>query len=163
MFDSELFLERLKDYGQSYATYSMVDDGKFVYVERVSPDGYWFGSVNNSSYGWITSLEGNAAVEVYVALTSTLKSQVAKMMDESRSISMDEIANALSLLGVRNVDVSTAALGMMLVVTIGGDEYTVLYDYTVKAWDGKSWQCDSLADCLFAIAKNRGGELALYL
>lgn len=162
MFDSELFLETLKAYGQSYATYSMVDDGKFVYVERVSPDGYWFGSVNNSSYGWTTSLTGNDAVEVYVALTSTLKSQVAKMMDESRSISMGEIANALSLLGVRNVDVSTAAFGMMLVVTIDGDEYKVLHDYMVKAGD-ENWQCDSLAECLFAIVKNRGGALALYL
>lgn len=162
MFDSELFLETLKAYRQSYATYSMVDDGKFVYVERVSPDGYWFGSVNNSSYGWTTSLTGNDAVEVYVALTSTLKSQVAKMMDESRSISMGEIANALSLLGVRNVDVSTAAFGMMLVVTIDGDEYKVLHDYMVKAGD-ENWQCDSLAECLFAIVKNRGGALALYL
>lgn len=162
MFDSELFLETLKAYGQSYATYSMVDDGKFVYVERVSPDGYWFGSVNNSSCGWTTSLTGNDAVEVYVALTSTLKSQVAKMMDESRSISMGEIANALSLLGVRNVDVSTAAFGMMLVVTIDGDEYKVLHDYMVKAGD-ENWQGDSLAECLFAIVKNRGGALALYL
>lgn len=152
----------MKAYGQSYATYSMVDDGKFVYVERVSPDGYWFGSVNNSSYGWTTSLKGEAAVEAYVALTSTLKSQVAKMMDESRSISMGEIANALSLLGVRNVDVSTAAFGMMLVVTIDGDEYKVLHDYMVKAGD-ENWQCDSLAECLFAIVKNRGGALARYL
>lgn len=46
MFDSELFLERLKAYGQSDATYSLVDDGNFVYVQRISPDGYWFGSVN---------------------------------------------------------------------------------------------------------------------
>lgn len=163
MFDSELFLERLKAYGQSDATYSLVDDGNFVYVQRISPDGYWFGSVNNSSYGWTTSLDGNAAVEVYVALASTLKSQVTKMMDESRSIGTGEISDALSLLGVHNNDVSMAAFGMMLVVTADADEYTVLHDYTVKAWDDKHWQCDSLADCLFAIAKNRGGALARYL
>lgn len=52
---------------------------------------------------------------------------------------------------------------MMLVVEADGDEYTVLHDHTVNAWDGKNWQCDSLADCLFAIAKNRGGALARYL
>ena len=46
MFDSKLFLERLKAYGQSDATYSLVDDANFVYVQRISPDGYWFGSVN---------------------------------------------------------------------------------------------------------------------
>ena len=165
MFDSELFLERLKAYGQPYATYSMVYDGKFAYVERISDDGYWFGSVNNSSYGWTTSLKGNAAVEVYVALASTLKAQVTKMMDESRSIGTGEIADALSLLGVHNTDVSIAAFGMMLVVTAYGDEYeyTVLYNHKVTAWDGKNWQCDSLADCLFAIAKHRGGALARYL
>ena len=66
-------------------------------------------------------------------------------------------------MGVHNTDVSIAAFGMMLVVEADGDEYTVLHDHTVNAWDGKNWQCDSLADCLFAIAKNRGGALARYL